>query len=79
MDKTERDILEKDSTGQYYAELLELADHYASVGDYTQAQQYYGQAASVGPDEPGPYVGLGLVALEKDLRDEDFGIQTCSF
>jgi tetratricopeptide (TPR) repeat protein len=70
MDKAERNILEKDNTDQYYKELLELADHYASVGDYTQAQQYYGQAASVGPDEPSPYIGLGLVALEKDLLDE---------
>jgi len=70
MDKIERNILEQNNTGRYYEELLELADHYASVGDYTQAQQYYGQAASVGPDEAGPYVGLGLVALEKDLLSE---------
>ena len=67
MDKIDNDILEQNDTGRYYEDLLELADHYASVGHYTQAQQYYGQAASVGPDEATPYVGLGLVALEKDL------------
>jgi Tfp pilus assembly protein PilF len=70
MDKMENNILEQDNTDRYYDDLLGLADHYASVGDYTQAQQYYGQAASVGPDEASPYVGLGLVALEKDILTE---------
>jgi len=30
----------------------------------------YEKAASLGPDEPGPYVGLGVAALQKDQLDD---------
>ena len=58
-----------DST-QHYEVLQELGDCYTSVGDYAQAQQYYEKAAVLAPDEPGPYVGLGVVALQKNLLDD---------
>jgi len=58
-----------DST-QHYEVLQELGDCYTSVGNYTQAQQYYEKAAVLGPDEAGPYVGLGIVALQKNLLDD---------
>jgi len=60
---------EFDST-QHYEVLQELGDCYTSVGNFAQAQHCYEKAASLGPDEPGPYVGLGVVALQKDLLDD---------
>jgi tetratricopeptide (TPR) repeat protein len=62
--------LAKQTPTQHYEVLQELGDCYASVGDYVQAQKCYEKAASLEPDEPGPYVGLGVVALQKSLLDD---------
>jgi cytochrome c-type biogenesis protein CcmH/NrfG len=50
-------------TGPYEA-LRELGDCYTSIGNYGHAQQCYEKAASLGPDEPGPYIGVGVAALQ---------------
>ncbi len=42
----------------------ELGDCYTAVGRYDHAQHCYEKAASLGPDEPGPYIGLGVAALQ---------------
>ncbi|MBN1818501.1 MAG: tetratricopeptide repeat protein [Sedimentisphaerales bacterium] len=55
---------------QYYDIVKELADCYAGVGDFPSALHYYDKAATLGPDEPGPYVGMGVVALQQDRLDE---------
>jgi len=55
---------------QHYEVLRELGDCYTSVGKYDQAQQCYEKAASLGPDEPGPYVGLGVAALQTGKLDD---------
>src|SRR5512142_2514469 len=55
---------------QHYEVLRELGDCYTSVGNYSQAQRCYEKAASLGPDEPGPYVGLGVAAIQKDKLDD---------
>jgi tetratricopeptide (TPR) repeat protein len=55
---------------QQYEVLRELGDCYTSVGRYEQAQDCYEQAASFGPDEPGPYVGLGVAALQTNRLDD---------
>ncbi len=47
-----------------YETLRELGDCYTSLGRYQRAQHCYERAASLGPDEPGPYVGLGVAALQ---------------
>jgi len=62
-------VEQHDST-QHYEVLQELGDCYTSVGNYVQAQRCYEKAASLGPDEPAPYVGLGVVALQKNLLDD---------
>ncbi len=55
-----------------YQALQEFGDQYTSIGDYAQAQRCYEKAASLAPDEPGPYVGLGTVDLEeKRLEDAE--------
>ena len=61
---------------QTFEVLQELGDRYTTVGDYTQAQQCYGKAASLSPDEPGPYIGLGLVDLQTgDLEDAEIAFR----
>ena len=60
----------QDNCAQHYDVLQELGDCYTSIGDYAQAHRYYEKAASLGPDEPGPYVGLGVVALQQNLLDD---------
>lgn len=70
MDITEENSVEDHNSTQHYEVLQELGDCYSSVGKYTQAQRYYEKAASLGPDEPGPYIGLGVVALQKNLLDD---------
>jgi tetratricopeptide (TPR) repeat protein len=70
MDKEKEDGVEEGTYTQHYNVLQELGDCYSSIGDYDQAQHYYEKAASLGPDEPGPYVGLGVVALQKNLPDD---------
>jgi len=69
MDITHNDTEQQDST-QDYTVLQELGDCYASVGDYTKAHQCYDKAAGLGPDEPGPYVGLGVLALQQNRFDD---------
>jgi len=61
--------LQHDST-QYYETLQEMGDCFASVGSYKQAQEYYEKAAVLAPDAAAPYVGLGVVALQKNQLDD---------
>ena len=70
MDVTQENSVQEHSCTQRYELLQELGDCYTSVGNYHQAQRYYEKAALLGPDESDPYVGLGVVALQKDLLDD---------
>jgi tetratricopeptide (TPR) repeat protein len=70
MNREMNDFTGQANTIQRYEELQELGDYYTSVGDYTQAQKCYGKATSLSPDEPGPYVGFGVVDFQKDLLDD---------
>ncbi|MBN1124166.1 MAG: tetratricopeptide repeat protein [Sedimentisphaerales bacterium] len=55
---------------QHYDVVKELADCYAGVGDFQSALHYYDKAANLGPDEPGPYVGMGVIALQQNRPDD---------
>jgi len=70
MDKPSDNPTEEEHFGGRYELLQGLGDCYTSLGDYSQAQKCYEKAASLEPDEAGPYVGLGAVALHKDLPDD---------
>jgi len=70
MDAAQTDRIDKHKRTQHYEVLRELGDCYTSVGNYRQAQSCYEKAASLGPDEPGPYVGLGVAALQCDKLDD---------
>jgi len=64
MDSMNANEIERHKLTQHYEVLQELGDCYTSVGNYGQAHRCYEKAASLGPDEPGPYVGLGVAALQ---------------
>lgn len=70
MDMVQADEIDRHKQTQHYEVLRELGDCYTSVGDYGQAQRCYEKAASLGPDEPGPYVGLGVASLQREKLDE---------
>jgi tetratricopeptide (TPR) repeat protein len=70
MDTARTNHVEKHKRTQHYEVLREMGDCYTSVGNYSQAQRCYEKAASLGPDEPGPYVGLGVSALQRGKIDE---------
>lgn len=70
MDIKQNNVDEQHDSTQHYEVLQELGDCYASVGNYSQAQQYFEKAAVLSPDEADPYVGLGVVALQKNLLDD---------
>jgi tetratricopeptide (TPR) repeat protein len=53
-----------------YRALLERGDCHASLGDLAAAQGCYEKAASLDPDEAGPYVGFGAIALQKNQIDD---------
>jgi tetratricopeptide (TPR) repeat protein len=70
MDITHDNADEQYNTTQHYEVLQELGDCYSYIGNYAEAQKHYEQATSLGPDEPGPYVGLGVIALQKNMLDD---------
>jgi len=70
MDITQNNADQQYNSTQHYEVLQQLGDCYTSVGNYAEAQRHYEKAASLGPDEPGPYIGLGVVALQKNLLDD---------
>jgi tetratricopeptide (TPR) repeat protein len=55
---------------QRFKALMERGDCHASIGNLAAAQGCYEKAASLGPDEAGPYVGLGVVALQQNRLDD---------
>ena len=70
MDGMNVNEIERHKLTQHYEVLQELGDCYTSVGNYGQAHRCYEKAASLGPDEPGPYVGLGVAALQVDKLED---------
>jgi len=70
MDLKQSSTAERDDPALHYETLQQLGDCYTSVDDYAQAKECYEKAATIAPDEPAPYVGLGIVALQKELLDD---------
>jgi len=70
MDSMNANEIERHKLTQHYEVLQELGDCYTSVGNYSQAHRCYEKAASLGPDEPGPYGGRGVAALQEAKLEE---------
>ena len=66
----QNEISSQDNSTQHYDVLMELADCLTSVGKYDQAKRHYEKAAVLSPDAAGPYVGLGVVALQNNTPDD---------
>ena len=49
---------------QHYDVLKELGDCYTSVGEYEKARECYDKATALEPDEAGPYIGFGVIAMQ---------------
>jgi tetratricopeptide (TPR) repeat protein len=63
-------IVEEHNTTQHYEVLMELGDCLTNVGKYDEARLRYEKAALISPDSAGPYLGLGVVALQKNELDD---------
>jgi tetratricopeptide (TPR) repeat protein len=70
MDMINNNVDQQHDSTQHYETLQEMADCFASIGNYQQAQKYYEKAAVLAPDAPDPYVGLGVVALQNNQLDD---------
>jgi tetratricopeptide (TPR) repeat protein len=70
MDRKKDNVIDRQNSIQRYKELQELGNYYTSAGDYAQAQKYYEKATTLCPDEPGPYVGLGVIDFQKGLLED---------
>jgi tetratricopeptide (TPR) repeat protein len=70
MDIIRNDTEQQQDSTQDYGALQELGDCYTSVGNYAEAHKCYEKAAGLGPDEPGPYVGLGVIALQRNQLED---------
>jgi tetratricopeptide (TPR) repeat protein len=70
MDLTRQSAVPDQGWTQHYDVLQELGDCLAAVGQTEQAQDCYQRAAVLAPDEAGPYLGSGVIALQED-RIED--------
>ena len=61
---------------QHYDVVKELGDCYVSVGDFEQARMCYEKAATLGPDEAGPYVGMGVISMQQgELSDAEISFR----
>ena len=69
MELTEQSDVMEGKTALCYEVLQHLGDCYIAVDDYGQAGKCYEKAASLCPDQPQPYVGLGLTALVTTEKD----------
>jgi len=57
---------------QHYDVLKELGDCYVSVGEYEKARESYDKATVLAPDEAGPYIGFGVIAMQTaELADAE--------
>lgn len=70
MDLTHKSAVPDQGWTQHYDVLQELGDCLAAVGQIEQAQECYERAAVLAPDEAGPYLGSGIIALQEN-RIED--------
>ena len=66
----QNEITERYNSTQHYEVLMELGDCLTNVGKYDEAQVHYEKAAQLDQDAAGPYVGLGVIALQKEKIDD---------
>jgi tetratricopeptide (TPR) repeat protein len=70
MDITRQTAVPDSGWTQHYDVLQELGDCYATVGEFPRAQDCYERAATLAPDEAGPYLGSGVIALQQGRLED---------
>jgi Flp pilus assembly protein TadD len=70
MHREGHDTTEQGASLSQFHQVQQLGDCHATIGNYAQAKRHYERAASLAPDEPRPYVGLGVVALLNNRMDD---------
>jgi tetratricopeptide (TPR) repeat protein len=70
VDAAKNENSEQHNPTQHYEVLMELADCLTTVGRNEEAQQHYEKAALLDPDAAGPYVGLGVVAFQRNAPND---------
>jgi len=76
MDLTRQSAVPDQGWSQHYDVLQELGDCLAAVGQIEQAQECYERAAVLAPDEAGPYLGSGVIALQEErIEDADIAFR----
>ena len=55
---------------QHFEVMQEMGDCHTQLGEYEQAKECYQKAAWLEPDEAGPYVGTGVIALQEGKIDD---------
>ena len=64
------DAVESAITGANFTAVQEMGDCCTSVGQFDSGQRCYERAASLEPDDPRPYIGLGVIALQQQQWDQ---------
>jgi len=57
------DTVEQPGLAGPFRQVQQLGDCHATIGNYAQARRHYEKAAALAPDDPRPYIGLGVVAM----------------
>jgi tetratricopeptide (TPR) repeat protein len=70
MDRLSQTKLPDHGWQQHFEIVQELGDCHTQLGEYDQARECYEQAALLEPDEAGPYVGTGVIALQQGKLDD---------
>lgn len=55
---------------QHFEVMQEMGDCHTQLGEYDQAKECYQKASWLEPDEAGPYVGTGVIALQQGQLDD---------
>jgi len=70
MDRLSQTKLPDHGWQQHFEIVQELGDCHTQLGEFDQARDCYEQAALLEPDEAGPYVGTGVIALQQGNLDD---------
>ena len=70
MDTLNKTKLPDHGWSQHFEIVQEMGDCYTQLGEYEEARACYEKAAVLEPDDAGPYVGTGVIALQQGKLDD---------
>jgi len=69
MNTENKNIVNWERNCQSFSEIQQAGEYFISAGDYASAHDCFEKAAELNPDSAEPYVGLGLMELQKGNPD----------